>query len=340
MNGTKSIEWCPVSRKANIALILCLLCGGLVNVHAQSNPNTTLPTGVSVAIRYYDQAIYFPGSDIEIKVTISNDSGNTYQFELADNRMYSLDFDVRSMTNVEVPRATKFTTQMNSNQPAFFRNVSINPGEAYSFTENLQDYRNIADPGMYVVTASFYPNLRSDLSGASKTDTSMKSNRLTLSVSPSVQGIAAVQQRIDQQTGAVLAREALPPDQVVSFTLQARQHGNWDRFFLYLDLEALLRRDPAQDRRFVRMSQADQQAMIAKFRNDLKQSTTASDISVIPTSFRIVQTSYTPDRGTVQVLEDFDNGSYTEVKRYTYTVQRKNDIWYITDYEVQNLGTK
>jgi hypothetical protein len=309
------------------------------NGYAQTD-NAAQLAGVSVSIRFYNKAIYFPGSDVEIKVTIANDSGSTYRFKLADNRLYSIDFDVRTMTNTEVLRSQKFTTQMNSNQPAFFRDVSIDPGEAYSFTETLADFRDITDPGMYVVTARFFPSLNPDMGATGKQPASLTSNRLTLSVRPSAQGLAAVQEKIDQQTGEVLSREALPPDQVVAFTIQARQHGNWNRFFLYLDVPSLIKRDPARARRFLRMSETDQQAFIQKFKADLQHQTDSSDIVVVPSSFQIIKTSYTPDRGTVEALEKFKNSNFTEVKRYTYTLERRDNIWYIVGYEVQNLGTE
>ncbi len=310
-------------------------------LYSQSSSNSAGAEGISLTIRYFDKTIYTPDSDIMIKLTISNDSGNPYRFRLADNRIYSVDFDVRSMTNVQPPRSQKFTTQINANQPAFFREVSIDPGEEYSFSENLSDYYRISDPGMYVVTASFYPELHTQvgMSQASPSDV-IDSNRLTLSVQPSVQGVAAIRQQINEQTGEVLSREALPPDQVVSFTLQARQKGDWNRFFLYLDIPSLIKREPQRARSFLRMSEADQQAYIQKFKDELKQQTTASDIVVVPSSFQIVRTSYTPDRGSVEVIEKFNNGNFTEVKRYTYTLERRDRIWYITGYDVQNVGTE
>ncbi|HUX11861.1 MAG TPA: hypothetical protein VMW87_02465, partial [Spirochaetia bacterium] len=174
--------------------------------------------------------------------------------------------------------------------------------------------------------------------GNSKT---LNSNRLTLSVQPSAEGMPAVQERLNQETKEVLSREALPPDQVVAFTLQARQKGDWNRFFLYLDITSLIKRDAQRGRSFLRMSETDQQAYITKFRNDLQRQTTAvSDIVVVPSSFQVVRTAYTPDRGTVEVLEKFNNGSFTEVKRYTYTLERRDRIWYIVNYDVQNVGTE
>jgi hypothetical protein len=64
------------------------------------------------------------------------------------------------------------------------------------------------------------------------------------------------------------------------------------------------------------------------------------DISTIPRSFSIERTVYGPEEGTVTVLAYFQAGNYTERKRYTYYLRRRDDIWNIVDYVVVNLGTE
>lgn len=305
---------------------------------SQQSPVQTA-NGVSVTIAYYNKSIYFPNSDIEVKVTITNASGSVYRFRVADNRIFSLDFDIRSITNIQAPRSTKFTAQANSNQPVFFREISLDPGADYGFTENLGDYRAITDPGMYVVTATFYPELISN-PGIPGNATGIQSNQLTLSVEPSLQGEAAVQAQINQSTGAILQQEALPPDQVVTYMLQARQHSDWNKFFLYLDVVSLLRSNPSRDRQYIHMSAVDQQAYVKQFKQMLQQQTVEGDISVIPSDFQILQTSYTPEQGTVKVLELFRETNFTQKREYTYQLKLENGIWMITGYELQKLGTQ
>jgi hypothetical protein len=42
----------------------------------------------------------------------------------------------------------------------------------------------------------------------------------------------------------------------------------------------------------------------------------------------------------VQVLEKFRQRDFTELKRYTYYLTRRDRIWLITGYETVNLGTE
>ena len=57
-------------------------------------------------------------------------------------------------------------------------------------------------------------------------------------------------------------------------------------------------------------------------------------------NFTIERTVYNGQTGTVTVLEYFRVGNYTEKKRYTWYLSKKDDIWTITDYSVVNLGTE
>jgi len=291
--------------------------------------------GIELSIRYFDKEVYQPESDVFIKLMITNNTADVYRFRLADNRIFNLNFDARTLTNQQLESSEKFTTERTSNQQVFFREVSLAPGEEYAFVENLADYVKIPGAGMYVVSARFYPELVTHNSGMT-----LSSNRLTLSVEPSASGLQQMQARIDQETGQILKREDMPPDEVVAYTIHARQHGEWNKFFLYLDVESILRSNPERERRFLRLSEEEQRAEVVRFRDELMGQTVDEEINVIPERFQMIQTTYTPGQGRVVVDEYFDNGNFTLVKRYTYMVRRRDGVWEIYDYTVTNRGTE
>lgn len=307
----------------------------LVAILAILSQTVAVSQDLRVDIRFFDTSIYFPESDIFVKLSIANESGGTYRFRLADNRVFNVGFDVRTLTNVSVEPSPEFTMERSTNQPVFFRDVSLEPGEEFSFVENLQDYVNLPGPGMYVISARFYPELVSGPPG-----TAMTSPPLVLSVRPSVDEAGVVGMRVDSETGEVLRQVDMPPDDVVRYTLQARQRGQWERFFLYLDLESLYQANPARERRYRQLSADERRATIEEYRNELRQQVVDTDILVIPTDFQVVQTTYTPNRGNVVVDAEFAYEDYTEIRRYTYRVRRRDQIWEIYDYEVRNLGTE
>ncbi len=294
----------------------------------------TATTAATFSVRFYEKKVYFLGDEIQIQTVIENNTPDTMRFRVADNRYYNLDFDVRTTTNLSIAHAREFTTGRNSDQPVFFREVSLEPGENYSFVVDLTKYINFTGAGLYVVQALFYPDLYRGPSS-----TALQSNRMTLDIKPPVMGVEE-RAKVEAETGALIARAPLPPDEVVASTITARQKSQWERFFLYLDLESLLRRNPERDRIFRKSSETAQRQMVEQLRQELMQSQIDQDISIIPTSFDVQKTTYDSSQATVQVLEKFKHPDFTELKQYTYLLRKSDRYWIIYDYEIKNLGTQ
>jgi hypothetical protein len=286
------------------------------------------------AIRFFDKKVYFLGDEILIEATITNTTTEVMSFSIADNRAFSIDFDVRTTTNLALGHAREFITARSSDQPVFFRDVSLQPGERYSVTMDLSKYAAIADAGVYVVQGQFFPRL-----WRSQDSQSIKSNRLTISVNPAV--VTAEERAVvESQSGVTLTRQALAPDDVVTYTIQARQRSEWNRFFLYLDLESIMRKNPDKDRVWRRSTAQAQAALIEQFRQQLMAKTIDQDILLIPSTFTVQKTSYTETEATVQVLERFAHTDFTELKQYTYYLKKSDRFWIIYDYEIKNMGTQ
>jgi hypothetical protein len=192
-----------------------------------------------------------------------------------------------------------------------------------------------------VVQARVFPELfRFGTDAALTQPVSLESKRLNLSIWPPLATTAeGIPLEMDVATGGVLVRERLAPDQVVDYMISARQKSQWERFYLYLDLEAMLTQDSARQRQWLRESEEGRKRMVDQFRQELKNSST-DGISVIPTDYLIEMTQYNNFEGTVTVLEKFKNAFFTEVKRYTYYMRFKDNVWTITNYSVTNLGTE
>lgn len=290
---------------------------------------------VTVNIRYEDKQIYAPSSEIYIKFTIRNAGSETYRFKLADNRMFNVDFDVRTLSNVPLEPAQEFTLARTSNQQLYYREVALETGEEFSFTEPLHHYVDIPHSGVYVVRARFYP----DLVGSSVSPIAA-GGPLSLSVRPEMSQAEEIQAIVDEQTTDILQRQALPPDEVVSYVLEALQSGNWNRYFLYMDIEGLYRSEASRERSYRSLSEADRMRRLTEYREELQDQLSEPALSARPTQFQIVRTEYTPTEASVIVDQRFRFPTFTEVKRYTYFLRRTDRIWWIYDYSVQNLGTE
>ena len=292
----------------------------------------------SVSIKYHNRAIYYPGNSadnpVNVHITIKNEGTETLRFKLADDRAFSLDFNVYTVKNTRLPNTEKLIEKRTSNTTVYFRELALEQGEEYSFIENLKDYIRIDDSSVYYLEMNFYPELYKSKF------VSINSNRLTLEIRPSPSAASSSYIPVSAETAEILKPEALAPDKIVEQTIIARQKSLWDQYFLYMDVESMLKRNPNLKKKYITVSAEERERMINSFKADLMQSRIENDIIAVPEKFQIEKTTYTPTEGSVIVTEWFKYPNYSEKKSYTYKVRQREGIWTIYDYSVVNLGTE
>jgi len=310
------------------------------SISAQNYVATTAASvdNAQIEAKFYNRTLYYPGNaddnPVNVHVTIRNTSPDTLRFKLADDRMFSMDFKAVNVKNIELEKTEKLRRKRETDQTVYFREIALEPGEEYSFVENLKDYLDIKEASIYYVTVTFYPELYR------KKNTTLVSKRLTLEVRPSPLASASRYVPVESGSGVMLQAEEISPDKVVEQTIIARQQSTWDKFFLYMDLEAILKNNPTRSRRYNASSADERSEMLQQFKADLQKSRIDTDIVAIPYTFEIQNTTYSQTQGTVQVLEKFREANYVQLKEYTYYVRQRDGIWQIYKYTVNNLGTE
>lgn len=293
---------------------------------------------MSVSIKYYDRTMYYPGNPdtnpVFVHISIKNNSARTMRFKLADDRMFSVDFNGYTIKNLQIPQTENVIRKRTTNQTVYFREISLETGEEYSFVENLKDYIEISEPSVYYVELKFYPELYKSKY------LSVTSNRLSLEIRPSPSAASSAVLPVKNKSAELLKPEEISPDKVVEQTIIARQKSLWDQYFLYLDIEAMLQRNAPAKRKYISSSAEERARMLKNYRADLMQSRIDNDIVAVPDRFEIERTVYSKTEGTVTVTEWFRYPNYHEKKSYVYKVRQREGIWQIYDYTVTNLGTE
>ena len=292
----------------------------------------------AVSIKFYDKTMYYPdaadSNPVFIHITVRNTGTDTLRFKLADDRMFSIDFNAYTIKNERLSQTEMLVRKRTTNQTVYFREIALEAGEEYSFVENLKEYLTVANPSVYYVDLTFYPELYRFR------DERITSNRLTLEVRPSPSAASSSSIPVEAGTVRILQPDAIPPDQVVERTIVARQKSLWDQYFLYMDVEAMLERTSSQKRRYRAASADERERMIGAYKSDLMQSRIDGDIVAVPERFQIEKTVYSKTEGSVVVTEWFNNRTYYEKKSYTYRLRQREGVWQIYDYTVVNLGTE
>jgi hypothetical protein len=251
-----------VNHIKRIVILLALFLGILLAVTAASS--SAEQTGVNFSIRYFDKKVYYisdaADDPINVLITVTNNGPSTYRFKLAEERGFSIDFDVRNLKNRPVNLSDNLIQKRSQKQQVFFREIIVEPGESFSFVEDIRDYSQLREPGSFIIQAKIFPELyRPETAGMDRTGSapssvpSLQSNRLALNLRPArIPGPDGIPVVMDDETNTPLVREKLSPDQVVEYTLNARQNNQWEKFFLYMDMEALYTRDASRKRQYAR----------------------------------------------------------------------------------------
>ncbi len=307
-------------------LILTILLIQVVSYAEDNNLQCT--------IRYFNKTIYYPNKSIPVKILIQNNSTSSKTFDIADQRTFNVDFVVETLKKERLPHQEKFIIARNTNQPVFVREVRLEPGDEYNFVVDLARYIIIDTPGLYRVTANFRTEINSG-----KTNNDVISNSLVLSVMNGTDN-KTEELLAKEVTKEILKQEALSPDKVVEYTILSRQKSQWNKFFLYLDLKKLFLNSEDRDRKYRRSTEEEQQTLLDNFKKDIMEGNVESNMISIPYSFEITNTTYTPNEAQVVVYTKFKFPDYTENKKYIYHLVKTDMVWYITTYEVLNLGTE
>ena len=245
-----------------------------------------------------------------------------------------MDFNAYTVKNSRLDQTETIIEKRTTNQTVYFREIALEQGEEYSFVENVKSFLKIQEPSVYYLELFFYPELYK-----SKYLT-LKSNRLTLEVRPSPSAASSNYIPVKNETVELLKPQDISPDKVVEQTIIARQKSLWDQYFLYMDVESLIQRNPSLKKKYISVSAEERSRMLQSFKGDLMQARIENDIVAVPESFQIEKTTYSPTEGSVTVIEWFKYPNFSEKKRYTYKVWQREGIWKIYDYTVVNLVTE
>ncbi|NNM67314.1 MAG: hypothetical protein HKM06_04800 [Spirochaetales bacterium] len=329
-------------------VVFCLLASG---AFAGST------SALQFSIRFYDKTFYTTNPDLPITLQVSLRNTGTVPvwFSMPNQPVFQLVFHVMAAdrTGLYLANSQKFNENRYNNQPIFFRNITIQPGEEFAYLVNLRDFVDLNKSGVYTVQAEFHPSLlpeyqsysqqtqpTADATPGGPSEDILTSNVLTLAVRPTLpdSALATYQENMDTERQEILRREDKSPDNVVRYLLEARQANNEARFFLYLSLEDLYKRSPLYRRTFLGASAEERSRILKDFKHDLWRRETA--LSKVPSAFAILSTSYTDTEATVTARLKFDAGDYFEIREYTYALHKRNGYWEIYDYQVRNEGTE
>ncbi len=322
-----------------IIILIFFIITIITLIHPQGNQaNNNLDpkyNGIIVKIDMANPKIFQQKDEILINVKIYNSSNEDKYMIIADEKRFSFDFKMVTMQNREIEHSSDYIISFHRIQPVFNNQIRLAPNEGFVYEVRLNDYFDLSNVGQYFIKCIYFPELKLNNSNMNI----INSNQLSINIRPeSLKEEMILEEKAIEEEKKYYVTER-SPDGVVDFTLNARMKEEWDKFFLYLDLEKLILTNNYYKNQYLKADVERQRDLIAQYKEYLKKNT-IDEISFLPTKFEIIKTEYTAGRGKVEVIEDFRYQDYNEQKYYTYFLNKKGNIWYIYSYEVMNIKEK
>ncbi len=283
-------------------------------------------------LRFFNQRVYYPGTPVWLQASITNNSAEDFIFSLADEPLMNMSVRVGTLTNQTVTAVDEVAVRSLRVEPSLYRLIKLRPGEQMSFLVELSNFVDIRQAGNYIIEAEFDPDFFNK-------SVPMVADKLRLVVRPSVTG-QEFQDMVDLESGELLVRQALSPDQVVSFVLMARQRSQWNRVFLYMNVESFYQRNTNRRRRFLNASDEMRIRLIEQYKDDIRAERIDAEIATAPDEFSILQVIHTPTDATVRTRQVYFRRQFNEVKEFVWTLHNYDGVWIIEDFSVKNLGTQ
>lgn len=272
--------------------------------------------------------------DIYIDVKLSNKEEAPYSSLMAQDKRYSFDFELTSLQNKQQKHSAKYSNFFNRVQPVFHSVVRLDENEGYTYRVLLNDYFDMNITGQYILKCIYYPEMKL---GKTTDGQVIKSNSITLNIRPAGSDERVIQEQITVEHEKFLTMEKKAPDEVVDYMLRARINGEWEKFFLYIDLEKMISSDITFGKRYKKADSDKQQEILKEYKEYLKKDK-INQISYLPCKFEIIKTEYTAGSGKVDAFVMFKEHDYIDKKYYTYYLKKQDDKWKITNYTVSNTS--
>ncbi len=296
---------------------------------------STQVSGIDVIAQFSEPSIYRVGDTIFIDVKIVNNQPDDKAVLIAQDKRYSFDFEILTMQNKKINHSPSYSNFFNRVQPIFNSMVRLSQKEGFTYRVCLNDYYDIDFTGQYYIRCNFYPELKLSPDDSK----AIKSNYLTINIRPKDLSDSFVSEKIAVEEEKKLFAEKKAPDEVIDYMLKARINNEWEKYFLYLDLDSLILMNTNFASRYRKSDSEAQIELKEEYKKYLKQNT-IDDISYQPVSFKIVKTEYSAGDGKVEAILKFKQFDFVEDKYYTFFLKKRDNKWFVTSYKVLNMGAR
>jgi len=290
---------------------------------------------VSIFIGFHDRRIYYVGQPVEVEFQIVNHGLEPYLFLTSYNKLFTFDFDIRTTDNRLVEHSKEYTLDTTRFEPILNDKIALKKDELYGVRIDISRWFDLQEPGEYLISGLFYPNLKTGLESDIRIESE---NEIYLYLNPPYTDELALKKREDEIRK--LKAESLPPYQVVEVMLRALQERDYEKYFIYIKVDEFIKQFKNSYSKYQAVKDSQKPAVEEEFKAYLRGENELEELRFaehIPHDFEIEKTVIEKKNALVTVKETFQYINLIEEKRYTYQLHLFNDKWLVYSYSIVNL---
>ncbi len=190
--------------------------------------------GVKVELQFFTQT-YRLNDPIPVMVNVVNTSKEKFQFDVSSLIYETFFFEVKTPKNENIVINDLFHIEMKNNFSSSedYRKITLNSGESFSKTIDINQWYQIKDSGYYFIKGVFYPN-------PDDKSKKLESVYYKILVKPPLMIEADLIKEEQAKTAKLNQVKLLPPYEVVADMIDAKMKKDWDRFLVHIDAERLI----------------------------------------------------------------------------------------------------
>ncbi len=310
-------------------IIALLLCACITNAYGENNRLLIQDLDLKVNISL-EQEIHRIGKDIYLYVEVINQSGDVVKFMISPYKLNNIKIMINNLQNGEFleERYSKVVedNKLHEKRPEFFEfyETVLYSDEIYKFKINLPEYFEFKDRGRYKITLH-YDTFPED----TKPHKKFISNSLYLVLKEPI--LVEDYKELIMYLKKKEEERVYIPEGTIKFMLDAYRQGNWEHYFLYLDLDTvILRYDKFKDK-YNKASNVMKKEIIEEFKEWAKN---RKEKVIEEYKILTVDHSYEKKTCVVTCKVKYKKPALYRTYFYEYSLHQEGIKWILDDIDV------
>ncbi|OHD53369.1 MAG: hypothetical protein A2Y33_05510 [Spirochaetes bacterium GWF1_51_8] len=298
-----------------IAFLIIFLLGGTVFA----------ADGIKVELQFFTQT-YRLNDPIPVMVNVVNTSKEQFHFDVSSLIYETFFFEVKTPKNEDIVINDLFQIEMKNNFSSSedYRDITLNSGESFSKTIDINQWYLVKDSGYYFVKGVFYPN-------PDDKSKKIESVYYKILVKPPLMIESELLKEEQAKTLKLQQVKLLPPYEVVSDMIDAKMKKDWNRFLVHIDAERLIQ---SFDSFWIEYKNAKTGQYALEVIERFKKYLTVYWQDVVE-SYTIKKSTIEADKAQVECDVTYILRNVSYIARYTFILYKNhNGEWLVENYIV------